>query len=163
MNALSQPYAVDVPGGTGHRPVWTGYQPGQGVSAKTHCLVLLRALRNSAASCRRERAGGPFHPEPTESFRLRVGPPSPRLGELCSDAEALPAAPGEGARGRSHELFESHFPRLSHAAILADLSDTTNAAFSAQVFQTVPSALPLLGERAGVRAVVRSSARASFP
>ena len=32
--------------------------------------MLPRAPRNSAASCRRERAGRPFHPEPTAWIRL---------------------------------------------------------------------------------------------
>ncbi len=44
---------------------------GQDIKAVTQRLVLSCAPRNSAASCRRERLGWPFHPEPTAWIRSR--------------------------------------------------------------------------------------------
>ena len=68
---LDRTDAVDGLGGTGHRPVGPGYQPGQVVQPGSTTGFYRAPLRDSAASCRRERPGWPFHPEPTASFRLK--------------------------------------------------------------------------------------------
>ncbi len=55
--------------GTGHRPVGAGYQPAALGAPGTLSPVDAVWCRSSAASCRRERPGWPFHPDPAAWFR----------------------------------------------------------------------------------------------
>ncbi len=73
-------------GGTGHRPVWAGYQPAASGAPGMHLLVGGSLCRSSAASCRRERPGRPFHPDPTASFRLSF--PSGTSAARCARGRA---------------------------------------------------------------------------
>jgi hypothetical protein len=75
-----------------------------------------------------------------QSIRIEC-PPSPQ-----------PSPPGEGARWAGRKPFESYSSRLHLVEISRECFDETNAAISVQVFQNTSSALPLLGERVGVRA-----------
>ena len=76
-------------GGTGHWPVAAGYQPAAILAPSTNQVVRKFPVPNSAASCRRERATGPFHPEPTASSWLRF------VGERSAAFTPQQAANGE--------------------------------------------------------------------
>jgi len=79
------------------------------------------------------------------SWDLVIGPPSPR-----------PSPPGEGARITRQIRFGHQSPRSLPQSARLEIPNSENAEGDGRSVRSAPIALPLLGERAGVRAGVFS-------